>query len=65
VRTRQEIEADTKRTDLLILEALLDIRALSEPLQSKSTGIKEQVKDNLPVKKPYKGKPRGRPKKTK
>ena len=50
MRKRAEIENDSKPYDHLALEVLLDIRDLLKPVE---------------VKKPYTGKPRGRPKKKK
>lgn len=47
MRKREIIEADGTRNDILVLEVLLDIREMLAK----------------PQKKPYAGKPRGRPKK--
>jgi len=47
MRSRKAVEADGLRKDILMLEVLLDLRQLLEPVEIKK----------------YKGKPRGRPKK--
>lgn len=58
MRTRQEIETSGSRVDLLMLEVLLDIRDEIVNTHNQMPVVRE-------ARKPYKGKPRGRPKKIK
>ncbi len=69
MRTRKEIETDHREYDVLTLEVLLDIRDLVIALQPIT--IAQEVKaipkmgKIIPEKNPYKGKPRGRPRRIK
>jgi len=46
MRSRRQIEKDYKRTDLLILEVMLDVRDLLEKMRKGYKGKQKKIKGN-------------------